>query len=61
MATLTGKDSKEQREQTSRGNANVTSPGVSGPTISSSTAVAGISESGAAHTSGAPRIDGPVS
>jgi hypothetical protein len=49
MATLTGKDSKEQSENT---------PGVKIPINAAASA---IPESAAASTSGTPKIDGPVS
>jgi hypothetical protein len=49
MATLTGKDSKEQSEN------------IRGAKIANNTAASAIPESAAASTSGTSKIDGPVS
>jgi len=58
MATLTGKDSKEQSEKFTGGNA--ASRTISNPTTTNAPAAA-ISEPAAVSASGTPKIDGPVS
>jgi hypothetical protein len=62
MATLTGKDSKEQSGPVPGGSAaGVTIPNPNGPSGATGTAVVATPEPGAMPSSGAPKIDGLAS
>jgi hypothetical protein len=62
MATLTGKDSKEQSEPLPGGSATVvTIPGPANPNTPSNTAVTVSEPAAALSTGAAPKTDGPVS